>query len=154
MRIALAVIAAALMLATQAAAGLATDPVIFSAGEWSVRKSKDPITDKTSCTALYGKRLDIQLGSDRLYFSLRGRGDMQGYVVRIDDDPAIHMQLATPIERKISAFGITGPTFKQVLSAKRLRTQAITIFNSTIDEDISLEGAAEAYAAIMSPECR
>jgi hypothetical protein len=137
-----------------AAQGLGASPAIFTSGDWTVRKSKDAMTDKVSCTGLYLKRFDVQLDADSLYISLRGRGGVQGYTLRLDDRPAGRIQLASHTEKQVSALGITGTVFKDLLGAQRLRASIITVLNSQVQEDISLVGVPEAYAVITGPECK
>ena len=112
------------------------------------------MTDKVGCTGLYQKRFDFQLTADSFYVSLRGRGSVQGYLYRLDDAPATRLRAATRDEKTLGAWSITGSGLRDLLAAKRLRTQTITLRNSSVDEDISLEGIAEAHAVIIGPECR
>jgi hypothetical protein len=137
-----------------ASARLRDEPVIFTSGDWSVRKSKDPMTDKVRCTGLYLKRFDVQLTMDTLYISLRGRGGVRSYRLRLDEQPARSTEIASKMERDLSALGITGGHFRDLLTAQRLRISILTVLNNVVSEDISLLGFAEAHAVIIGPECK
>jgi hypothetical protein len=150
----LIVMACALWPAVASTAGLSDATVIFEAGDWSVRKSKDTMTDKVSCTGLYRQRFDIQVNIGALYVAVRGRGGVRGYQYRLDEAPATRLRSATRDEQRLGAWSITGSAFRELLSAKRLRTQTITLRDTTVEDDISLEGISDIYTVISGPECQ
>ena len=134
--------------------GLGAAPVVFTSGDWTVRKSTNTMTDKVSCTGLYLHRFDVQLTKDTFYISLKGRGGVKGYILRVDDRPAGSMQVPSQTEKAISALGITGTVFRELLGAQRLRARILTVLDSSVQKDISLVGVPEAYTVISGPECQ
>ena len=96
---------------------LGSAPVIFTKGDWSVRKTTDPMTDKASCTGLYQSRFAIQLEDDGLYVSLRGRGGVASYRVRFNDDPVSETRIPSMIEKKTSALTLKGNDLDRLVGA-------------------------------------
>jgi hypothetical protein len=109
-------------------------------GEWELRQSKDTFSDKDSCVLMPSKRPHIQITSNSLYISYRGRGGVKGYTVRVDDEPPSQMQLPSDIEQGIQALGFQGKAFEQVLEAKRIRVQY----------DINIAGAKRLLARLRT----
>jgi hypothetical protein len=109
-------------------------------GEWELRQSKDNFTDKKSCVLISFKRPHIQITNTTLYISYRGRGGIQAYEVRVDDDPPSKMQLASDIEKQIQALGFQGAEFEEVLKSKRLRVKGVG-FSSFVTDDIDIVAA-------------
>src|SRR5262249_40851761 len=135
------------------AAGLRVQPVIAQSKNWSVRRETDPMTDKPSCTGLYKDRFDIQLSSKALNIDMRKKGGIKGIKLRYDDEPAQQLRLASDAEKEVSVVDITGPEFRKLLSAKRLRVQILTFLSSVQEEDINLDGLVEMYNIVMSAQC-
>lgn len=146
-----------LMVAPQSArpaqASLAQAETVFLAGDWSVRRDIDPMTDEPSCTALYQDRFDVQLTSNAFFVSLRGRGGVRGYQLRFNDEPSKALQLATDNEGQISVVMIKGRNFSKLIGSQRIRIQIITVLSSMINEDFNLEGINEVIGFLRSPEC-
>jgi hypothetical protein len=115
----------------------------FHSGPWFVDESIDTMTDKKRCTALYKNDWTIQGVSNNLFVSLKGRGGVQGYTLRFDNDPADEMQFASSTEKDISAI-ILGYNFERATKAKRLRIQINTLVSGIVVEDIDLAGFSEA----------
>jgi hypothetical protein len=116
---------------------------VFKAGSWHVAQKLDAMTDKKSCTALYQGAWTIQGTTDTLYVSLSGRGGVKAYWLRIDDEPADELRLASDIERKISAADL-GHSFNRIINSKRVRLQVSTILSTLLVEDINMAGFKEA----------
>ena len=129
-------------------------PVVFSSGKWSVRAYKDSIADRVVCTGLYETRFDIQLTAENFYISLRGRGGIRSYKLRFDDNPAEGLALPDSVERDVSILRITGSSFSQLLSARRVRVQILTLTSGIVDEDIDLTDLPSAHEVIMGPKCQ
>lgn len=135
-------------------AGFAGAPVVFKNENWSVRKIIDSMTDRASCTATYRDRYDIQVVGDAFYINMRGRGGIRSYQMRLDDETASATRMASPLERRMSAIALRGPDVSKVVAAKRLRISGLSVLGTPIDEDISLDGLTDAFAAITGPDCR
>lgn len=125
------------------------DKVVFKAQSWFVHQSLDAMTDKKSCTALYKNAWTVQGTADNLYVSLRGRGGVKAYTLRVDDAPPDSMQLASSTEKSISAI-ILQPSFDRIYNAKRVRLQIGTILDSILIEDIDLSGFKDAVDYIRA----
>ena len=138
---------------TSYGAGLATEPTVFTSGEWSVRRGKDSMTDKPSCTGLFRNRYDIQLNEKAFFLSLKGRGGVDVYTLRFDDEPPLEMRGASDIEKSMGTMVLSGADFNKLLDAKRLRVRVSTILDSIVEEDINLTGLKEAEQYIASSEC-
>lgn len=122
---------------------------VFRRGVWHVHETLDPMTDKKSCTALYRNGWAVQGTANTLYVSVRGRGGVRAYIVRVDDSPADPLVLATDMEKKLSAVDLA-PNFERIYNAKRLRLQISTILSTMINEDIDLNGLKESIDYIRS----
>lgn len=116
---------------------------------WTVNEKNDAMTDRKSCTALYKGGWTYQGTEKTLYISLRGRGGVKSYSVRIDDSPPNNLQLASEMEKKLSAIDLA-PYFPQLLEAKRLRVQVLTILDSVLVEDIDLNGFKDAIEKVKN----
>lgn len=121
----------------------------FRSHEWVVDESVDAMTDKKTCTALYKNQWTIQGTAKDLYISLKGRGGVSAYKLRFNDDPPMSLQLATSIEKSLSAVDL-GPNFQQAYEGTRLRVQVSTVLNSLIVEDIDLSGFKDAVDYIRA----
>ncbi len=151
----ISILASSLVLASSPAkADLNKAPIIAKSGNWSVRRGTDLMTDKKSCVALYQQRFDIQVNEGDFWFDVRGKGGVQGFTYRIDDEASSKMQIPTEIEKNIGAAHIEGSEFAHLLSAKRLRMQVLTILDSLIEADIDLKGLSEMHRTLSGPECR
>jgi hypothetical protein len=122
-----------------------------ASGNWEILRTKDPMTDKVRCAAVLRKSTWVDLTHETLAVSYRGRGGVQGYQLRLDDQPATGMRLATELEEQVGA--ILLPAAKLV-KAKRLRISGVTLIQSLISEDIDLTGIDGAYKVLIGPKCR
>jgi len=100
------------------------------------------MTDKKTCTALYQAAWTIQGTSDSMYVSLGGRGGVKAYNLRIDDEAADPLRLASKMEQQISAVDLDH-SFNRVYNAKRVRLQISTILRDVVIEDIDMTGFKE-----------
>ena len=128
-------------------------PVIFKSGKWSVRQSRDPMSDKKTCTGYYGKRRDIQLNQGNFYIDYAGRGGISSVTLRFDGLPPHEMRLASDIEKESGSLSMNEQEFSELVSSKRLRVEVLTVLHTIIDEDIDLTGLKEAHAVIAGPKC-
>lgn len=101
------------------------------------------MTDKKVCTAIHKGDWKIQGSAQELFISMKGRGGVRGYTVRIDDATAKSLQLATDSEKAISAVNLT-PYFDEIYGATRLRVQINSLISGIVVEDIDLNGFKEA----------
>ncbi len=111
------------------------------------------MTDKPSCTGLFRNRYDIQLNENAFFLSLKGRGGVDVYTLRFDDEPPLEMRGASDIEKSMGTMVLSGADFNKLLDAKRLRVRVSTILDSIVEEDINLTGLKEAEQYIASSQC-
>ena len=122
---------------------------VFSSGKWHVVQKLDSMTDKKTCTALYQAGWTIQGTSDSMYVNLGGRGGVKAYQLRIDDEPADSLRLASKMEKQISAVDLDH-SFARVYNSKRVRLQISTILRDIVVEDIDTTGFKDAVDYIKS----
>jgi hypothetical protein len=122
---------------------------IFSAGSWQVIRKIDPMTDKKNCTAIYQGNWKIQGTAKGMYVSLKGRGGVKAYELRIDDKPSDKMRLANDIEKSISAADLSH-SFDRIYNSTRVRLQVLTILGGIVLEDIDTSGFKDAIDFIAS----
>jgi hypothetical protein len=152
MRILRAVIVAACLTApVKADDGFGTK--LGMAGKWTVYFDTDQMSDEKQCTALYDDRAQVQLTPTSLAIGYRGRGGISGYRIRLDDAPALPLQPATSDEESMGVVFIGGHIFNEVLAAKRVRVQALTVLNTIIDEDIDLSSVEEVKRLFTQAGC-
>lgn len=135
-------------------AGLGNQPVVFKSNGWSVVRGKDAMTDKPTCTGLYKSRFDIQVGAEKFYITLRGRGGVSSYMLRFNDESPLELRLASDLEKNGSTIIVEDADFKKLLSSKRLRVRILTVLDSLIDEDINLTGLENMHKFLIGPECK
>lgn len=68
---------------------------------WKIEKTKDALTDESSCTGYYRGRKDIQLSSGGLY--LLTKVGPSGVFLRFGEEPAQPFRLATQEEQELRA---------------------------------------------------
>jgi hypothetical protein len=129
------------------------EPIAIS-GNWTVRRTFHAITDEPSCVAIYKDRFEIQLDENDLFVSLRGPGGVSSVVLRFDDQPAKESRPASETEKKVRAANLRGREFEELMSSKRLRVQIRTTADTTIEEDLDLNGVKEVHGEFMSSQCR
>jgi hypothetical protein len=128
------------------------DKAVFKSSDWTVYQSKDAMTDKASCTAIYKDSWIIQGTADKFFISLRGRGGVKAYTVRVDDFPPDSMIIATRMERDVGA-AILESQFYRIYYAKQLRVRILTILDTSITEDIDLTGFKDSVDYIKENKC-
>lgn len=121
-------------------------------GVWELSRRKDTMTDKLSCTIFAVGKPYVQISARDLYISYSGRGGVNGFQYRIDDQPATGMQLPTDIEKQIGAVHLSGAAFQQILRARRLRVSTLTLVAGIKEEDLALDGVARLHERLMR-EC-
>ena len=126
---------------------------IATSGNWTVRRTFHAITDEPSCVAIYKDRFDIQLDENDLFLSLRGRGGVSSVILRFDDRPAEELRPASETEKMVGSVNLRGREFEELMSSKRLRVQIQTVADTTIEEDLDLDGVKEAQSEFMSSQC-
>jgi hypothetical protein len=60
------------------------------------------------------------------------------------------LQLASSIEKQIGALGFKDAAFQELLKAKRLRIEIVTLTGGVENDDISLLGVDRLYAKMRS----
>lgn len=120
---------------------------------WQLRKSKGSFDDKVSCVISPIGKPYIQFTRGDLYIGYKGRGGINGFRYRIDDQPASEMQLPSPIEKQIGALRLTGGVFSQIVSASRLRISTLTLVAGIDEEDLNLAGLRKLYSRLQR-ECQ
>lgn len=123
---------------------------VHSSGSWEVRVKADPMTDEKTCTAVLKGRPNIQASKDSLY--VRIPGGVGGYEFRIDDQPVSDMTLPSDMEKSVSVVIFEGGNHAKIVSAKRLRVQALKPVSGMHFEDIPLDGL-EASTAYLQLNC-
>lgn len=151
------------MVAALLAATVAVVPTVAAAedfqnvgqpiGPWQVVRTVDAMTDARRCMAIYNGHYDVQLTAESLAINYRGRGGVSSYRYRLDDAPAAELELATRIEREISAIVIRGNRYQAMLGAHRVRVQALTVLDSSVLDDIDMSRSAEVITVLTGPEC-
>lgn len=121
---------------------LANAKEVFRKGNWAVQSNVDPMTDRQWCFAVYLKKNSIQASKDNFYISMKGRGGVESYQVRIDDHAAAGVMPAMDDERDLSLVKLAY-YFPEIYEGKRLRIQIRTILNDIVTEDIDLNGFRE-----------
>jgi hypothetical protein len=140
------------LLATAASAsGFGT--LLEKKGDWTIYRDKDAMTDKVSCVAIYKGDGQFQLADDSFAIDMRGRGGVESYQYRIDDQPPTDLQLATDIEQQVGVVLIKDPGLSSILAGKRLRIQVLTLLSSEPTFDINLSDVSAAHAVIVGPQC-
>ncbi len=112
---------------------------VYQAGDWQVMQSQDPMTDELSCTAIYKGEWKIQATRASFFVSLKGRGGLKAYTVRIDAAPADKLKIATDLEKRIGAAILTDE-FPRIYDASRIKIQTMTALDTVILDDVSLKG--------------
>jgi len=135
------------------AGSLGDAPVIAKVGAWSVHRDTDSFTDKVTCTAIYKQDYSVQMSASEMYISERGRGGVQAITLRFDDDPPERMQLASDVEKDVSAIAIKDADFERLLTARRLRYQILRVVNGMDEGDLNLTGFAAAHDVVVGPKC-
>jgi hypothetical protein len=126
-------------------------------GKWSVVGEADPMTDAKSCTAYYdpGPKHAIQMTKDSFAVSYGGRGGIEGYRIRFDDDPASELSIPNDIERRVGAFLIrsTDQRFSRLMTAKRVRIQGVTLVAGIVNDDVDLSDLPTLMEKLRGPSC-
>jgi hypothetical protein len=145
-------ISAALMLTIYPAfADLRDAEVVAKIQSWTVLRTRDSMTDKVSCVAVYKDEYRIQLSAQALYIGRQGRGGVKGYQTRLGSAAPGPYKLPTRIEEQMST--IILENVDEILSSKRLRISGLSYLQDAIDEDIDLGGAPDTRAILLSGKC-
>lgn len=131
-----------------ASANLSTQPVVYRSGVWEVRKSVDPMTDKVTCTGVYGKEFGYQVTDDSLF--LRVRGGVKSVTLRYGNNQPERLRLPSSMEEKMNFIILEGGEFRKLLSVNRLRTQALTYIRGIDSKDINITGINDVVTFIKS----
>ena len=119
-------------------------------GGWQLQRSKNAMTDKTDCILVPVGKPHVQITVGDLYISYRGRGGVQGFRYRLDDEPVSQMQLPTEIDKQIGAVHISGDTFNRILQASRLRVEVLTLISGVQNEDLAVAGVRGAQGDLRT----
>ena len=127
---------------------------VEKSGNWTVRRTFHAITEEPACVANYKDRFEIQLDENDLFVGLGGRGEVSSVVLRFDDKPAKESRPASETEKRIRAVNLRGAEFEELMSSERLRIKIRTAADTTIEEDLDLDGVKEAHGELMGSRCR
>ena len=120
--------------------------VAMTKGDWKVLRSQDPMTDKSSCTAIYKENYQIQLSPENLFIGISG--GIQSVTLRFDDNPPSRLRLATDMEKKLRSIIITGSDFSRLRTSQRLRYQSSTLVSGMQTGEIDLSDFGPVIANI------
>lgn len=132
------------------AGSIADMKVVATSSNWELRTENDSFSGETSCVIVQKDHFSIQVNLDSFYVSYHGRGGVQGYKFRIDDNPPSEMRIPSQIEKDIDAVAFSGADFGEIIRARRLRVQALTYTNGVQDDDIDLRGLAALFGQMSS----
>jgi hypothetical protein len=124
-------------------------------GGWRIMGSTDAMTDMKECVAYFGPTESIQMTKDSLAIGYSGRGGLDAYILRFDDNPADEMTLGSERDKRIGFFIIQDPdpNLARVRSSKRLRVRGLTALSTIVDDDIDLTPQAAVLNILNSPAC-
>ncbi len=132
------------------AGGIRSMEVIKSSGNWELRVGNDTFSGDKSCIIVQKNDYNIQINVGSLYVSYNGRGGIDGYKFRIDEAPPSEMQLPSKLESQTGAIEFSGTLFNRIISAHRLRVQAVTLIRGLVGDDIDLSGVSSLYQTMQS----
>lgn len=119
---------------------------VFTAGNWTLYKGKDTMTDQTTCTGVYKQDANIQLVGHALYVGVRG--GVSSVTLRFGETPARPMRLAEKSEKQLDAAVLRGSEFAEALKYDRLRVQVLTLVRGLVDHDLNTAGIEDAVYMI------
>ena len=131
-----------------AIADLSKQPTVYKSGQWEVRKSVDAMTDKVTCTGIYGKGYRYQLNNDSLFIGVKG--GPRSVTLRYGTNAAERLRLASDMETKINYIILKGGEFRKLSTVNRLRLESLTYVRGIVSADIDLKGMNEALAFIKA----
>jgi hypothetical protein len=130
------------------AQGLKNAVKTLTAGNWTVLRDVDPMTDKVGCTGIYKSDYGIQLSDEGMYFRIRG--GIEAVTLRFDEDQPQSLRLATDMEKKIGSVILSGYDFTKATSSGRLRYRVSTLVAGPQTGDLDLRGVKEALEHIKA----
>ena len=132
-----------------AAQGLdAGKTITLTAGQWSVERSADKMTDAINCVGFHKARRGIQLSADTMFVTVKG--GIQSVTIRTDETPPSPMRLALDLEKSINSVLLRGSEFASVTKSDRLRIQVLTLVSGVFNEDIDIRGIQDAVPHIKA----
>lgn len=123
-------------------------------GSWYIHSKSDAMTDELSCVAYFKDEPQIQLTPDSLAVTYRGRGGIEGYRLRFDDQEASGLLLPSSVERRIGAIILRDNVFERIRSSRRLRIQGVTLISGMANDDIDLTDAGTAISKMTQMGCK
>jgi hypothetical protein len=141
--------------ATNAGAGSVGDlKVVAKEGTWELRHGKDTFSDKPSCVITVAAKPYIQIERGAFSVGYRGRGGVQMYEVRLDDEPESRPALPSDTEKQGGFLIWRNDAFETIMKAKRVRIKAFTVLSSVLTDDIDMKGTDRLYARLreLCPE--
>jgi hypothetical protein len=120
-------------------------------GNWIVLRSLDTMTDKVSCTGVYGTNHGIQLSDDGLYVNIKG--GIKSVTLRFGENAPRPLRLPQKMETAVDAVILEGSEFADALQSNRLRIQVLTHVRGIATEDLNITGiqAAEDHIKAGCP---
>jgi len=110
----------------------------LKAGNWTVLRSTDTMTDKVTCTGVYRTNRGIQLSNDGLYVNIKG--GIKTVTLRFGENAARPLRLPQKMERDVGAVILEGSDFADALQSNRLRLQVLTLVSGIATEDLDITG--------------
>jgi len=120
----------------------------LKSGNWTVLRSTDTMTDKTSCTGIYKSNYGVQLSTNELFVTIRG--GIQSITLRFGENPARPMRLPQKMEKEVNTVIIEGSEFAEALETNRLRLQVLTLVRGVATEDLDISGMRAAVDHIRA----
>jgi hypothetical protein len=117
-------------------------------GAWTVRERTDMMTDKKTCPAWHTSTQGVWMTPDALFIHPRGGISLFRYRV---GDSSVRDRLPTPREKSTGAVQIDGENLTQVIEARRLRVQILTVLRTLYEADIDFSNGNEVRQAVR--EC-
>lgn len=126
-------------------------PHIAKVADWTIIKTTDPMSDVTSCVALYDQNNNVRMRAQMLSIWMKGRGGVEAYQVRYDKEPPSIFADRMPSDS--ADYWWTGD-MNRVLESSKLLVRIKPIIGSIVDQEINLRGAKAAHAVLISPRCQ
>ena len=122
-------------------------------GKWIVYSRVDGMTDEKSCVAEYdGNNVQLTLHSFAVGFA--GRGGIDFFNIRIDNDPPMGTMYPDATEKSMGFFILENPkTISRIMNAKRIRVQTVTLVNGIVNDDIDLTQLEEVKSLLHGVDC-
>lgn len=133
------------------ASAQAATSVVGKVPGWTIAKSTDAMSDKTSCSAIYEKSPAFSMDLDRVFISMKSKGGVRAYQFRFDSEPPTTFADRMPSD---SADYWWLGDIDRVLAAKKLLVRIKPLIGDITDFEIDLTGAKAARVVLLSSKCQ